>query len=139
MGNKNGKASPPSVHSQTSEASEETFKFLTLDEVKDWLAGSAHTGKVGLTTRYIVHPDRVGEFTAAAKVQDTPKFMELISSASLDVFGDAITEHVFWSLGNADKPEAMVKYLDDEKVVKFNDATAEFLQAAPGYILYKSL
>ena len=73
-----------------------SFHFLTCSEVNEWLGSTSHTGKVGLTTRYVVKEESVEQFIVLIKELDTPKFLELFAGASVDIFADVKEANVFW-------------------------------------------
>lgn len=116
-----------------------SLKLLELDDLKEKLGELEDGGKIGFTARYVVKEDSKEDFIAAIKDLDKPGFMELFAGASIDIYTDCGNENIIWTLGKADKPEDLLKYLDDDKVGDFNEKTAEMLDKDTGYILYSPL
>ena len=143
MGGKNSKNKQTTVSSEDDSGPEGGLKLLTQGEVKEILSAMETVKKVGISTRFSVKAESKEDFVAAIKAMDTPKVLDLLSvatgSTSVDTFADMSCEGVFWSVTTEDKPEDMIKYLEDEKNVKFSEDTVTMLTEPPGYILYCAL
>lgn len=117
--------------------------LLTIGEVKEILTAMDTSKKVGMSTRYCVKEEEKNNFTSAAKELDTPKMLDLLSvatgSASVDIFVDASCGGVFWSTTTEDSPQDLIKYLENDKLVKFNENTVAMLTEPPGHVLYCAL
>ena len=117
--------------------------LLTIGEVREILVAMETPKKVGMSTRYCVKEEEKDNFVAAIKELDTPKMLDLLSvatgSASVDIFADASCSGVFWSTTTEDNPQDLIKYLENEKLVKFNENTVTMLTEPPGHVLYCAL
>ena len=140
MGGKNSKNKEAGDTSVDDSSSDGGLKLLTQGEVKEILSAMDTPKKMGISARFSVKEASKEEFVAAIKTLDTSNVFDLLSAATgatgVDIFADMSCDGVFWSVTTEDKPEDVIKYLEDEKYVKFSEDTVTMLTAPPGYILY---